>query len=205
MLQLCAQCLQPDAIFIDARVPLSREGWPVGPTDIDLPAAFPEVVRVAQRRAHWLAHLEKCEAHQVDIDTVMIEGARLGSGTRVNPEKLNHSGLHASYAEVCGQTLFIITPNAPDEHTIARALSLTHTSRAVLCDAAAYEGLVCSFARQNGEDFGFGMIQTIDFERLTAQMLCDAVPPAPVRTLRIGSLKIDDSGRELGESRPWQV
>jgi hypothetical protein len=65
--------------------------------------------------------------------------------------------------------------------------------------------LLCSFANQEGEDFGIGMIRGIDFVTGVAQVACTAVPPAPARILRIGGLRVDPNGNELGEARPWQV
>jgi polynucleotide 5'-kinase involved in rRNA processing len=109
------------------------------------------------------------------------------------------------HAEVGGGTLFLISEKEVEDHHLPRALDVFHCGRVHVIPPDSYEGLLCSFARQHGEDFGMGMIQTIDFESKTAKILSDAVPPAPVRILKIGGMRIDTAGRELGEVRPWQV
>jgi polynucleotide 5'-kinase involved in rRNA processing len=68
-----------------------------------------------------------------------------------------------------------------------------------------YRNLLCSFAKQSGEDFGMGILTDIDWNSMRAYAQCTAVPPAPVRILRLGSLRVDSNGHELGEVRPWQV
>ena len=187
-------------------IAMDLEGFPVGPHEVELEAAFPETVRAAQRKANWLKLLENCVEHEVDLHRVSIEGARLGSGHRIKKEQLAKVGVdHVLHAEASGGTLFLIAEEEPSDQSLARGLDVFHCGRAHVVPPGAYNGLLCSFARQSGEDFGTGIIQEIDFETATARILCDAVKPAPVRILKLGGLKIDTAGREMGEARPWHV
>lgn len=203
---LCAQLLQPEEILAPLGAGLDLEGYPVGPEEVAIEEAFPAMVQQAQRKAQWLKLVESCSDHQVDLKRVSIEGARLGSGQPLHPDLLAKAGLAgALHAEVAGGTLLLVTPEEPEDHLMARALDLFHASRASVVDPGAYDNLLCSFARQDGEDFGVGMIRSIDFAAGLAHISCTAVPPAPVRILRIGGLRVDAAGRELGEAKPWQV
>ncbi len=203
---LLTQLVQPDDILVPNPCPFDLEGFPVGPNEVELEASIPEEVRVAQRKANWLKMLERCEEHEVALPRVAIEGARLGSGRVISREQLSKVGIeHVLHAEVGGGTLFLISDQEVDDHHLPRALDVFHCGRVHVIPTDSYEGLLCAFARQSGEDFGMGMIQSIDFETKTAKILCDAVPPAPVRILKIGGMRIDSAGRELGEVRPWQV
>jgi hypothetical protein len=187
-------------------IAMDLEGFPTGPQEVELEAAFPETVRAAQRKANWLKLLESCVEHEVDLHRVPIEGARLGSGHRIKKEQLAKVGIeHVLHAESSGGTLFLIAEEEPSDQSLARGLDVFHCGRAHVVPPGAYNGLLCSFARQTGEDFGTGIIQEIDFESATARILCDAVKPAPVRILKLGGLKIDTAGREMGEARPWHV
>ena len=92
-----------------------------------------------------------------------------------------------------------------EESDVSAALDYTGCTRAHFVAPGMYRNILCSFARQSGEDFGVGIITEIDWQSMRAQALCTAVAPAPLRILRIGALRVDSSGRELGEVRPWQV
>ena len=124
----------------------------------------------------------------------------------IPPEQLAKVGIEdVFHAEVSGGTLFLVSEQDVHDTALARGLDVFHAGRAHVVPPGSYNGLLCSFARQDGEDFGTGIVQEIDFKTGVARILCDAVKPAPVRILKLGGLKIDTAGREMGEARPWQV
>jgi hypothetical protein len=203
---LAAQIVQPERLLIAPGTAIDFEGWPVGPEEAEPEKALPLIAIQAQRKANWLKLIENCEPHEVDLREVAIEGARLGSGVAMDEAERASCGLaNVQYAEICGTTLFVVSPEALDEDTVSRALAMLHCSRIHVADPTAYENLICSFARQDGEDFGLGLIQKIEFATGLATIQCTAIPKAPVRLLRLGALRIDPKGNELGEVRPWQV
>ena len=203
---LMAQMVLPEDILVPYDPGFDLDGFPVGPNEVELEEAFPETVKHAQRKANWLKLLERCTKHEVDLSSISIEGARLGSGREIKREQLAKVGItEALHAEVSGGTLLLVGAEEPSEQAMTRALDVFHCGRIHALHPESYDNLLCSFARQDGEDFGTGIIQSIDFESRTATILCDAVEPAPVRVLKMGGLRIDTSGRELGEVRPWQV
>lgn len=205
-IHLCSQIVKPIQIVMNGKADVRLDGLPATPEVVDLDPGLPEAVRQAQRKALWLKLVETCVPHEVDLRKTAIDGARLGSGHRLEPEQLARMGLSSVlHAETCGGALLLIADVEPDDHAVARALDLLHCGRAHVVHPEAYRGLLCSFARLDGEDFGMGFVQEIDFSSGRAQVMCDAVPPAPVKILRLGSLRIDREGRELGEARPWQV
>jgi polynucleotide 5'-kinase involved in rRNA processing len=88
---------------------------------------------------------------------------------------------------------------------LARTLDIAGCTRAQVASPEDYNGVLCSFCRDSGEEFGFGFIREIDWEAQSAEILSTAIPPAPIRLLRVGSLRIDDRGRELGEAKPGSI
>jgi hypothetical protein len=203
---LMSQMVLPDDILVPHNPGFDLDGFPVGPNEVELEPAFPDTVRHAQRKANWLKLLERCYEHDLDLGRVTVEGARLGSGRVIKREQLAKVGItEAFHAEVSGGTLLLVANEEPSEQSVARALDVFHCGRVHVVHPESYDNLMCSFARQDGEDFGTGIIQSINFETKSARILCDAVEPAPVRILKIGGLRVDTSGRELGEVRPWQV
>jgi len=204
--QLIAQIVQPSRILIAKGTEISFEGWPTGPEEIELGQPLPDIAISAQRKASWLKLIENCEDHEIPFSQVEFEGARIGSGVRLEKALVERCRLpDGTYAEVCGSTLFIVAEQEIEESLLARALDDLHCARAHFATPASYERLLCSFARQDGEDFGLGFIDRIDFEKEMIFAKCTAIPVAPVRILRLGALRIDAKGNEIGEVRPWQV
>lgn len=205
-LQLIAQIVQPDAILIAKGTALDAHGFPVGPEEIEVPEAHPSMILNAQRKGHWLKMIDQCDDHEVDLDKVVLSGTRLGSGRRLQRPELNLSGLgDVLYGEVCGNALLVVTKLEPEEEDLVRAQDIFGAQRAILCPHDAFDGLLCAFSRQDGEDFGIGIIESINFETRVAKVLSTAIAPAPVKILRLGSLRLDTAGREMGETKPWQV
>ncbi|HYF00176.1 MAG TPA: hypothetical protein VEJ18_14745 [Planctomycetota bacterium] len=199
--QLVVELLQPERVLAAAGIRV-----PVDATEVELAKGFTPNVQQAQRKAQWLKLREQGEMHEVDLKAVRVEGARLMAGTVLDATTRAAAGLQsAMHAERQGNTLFAVVPYDPEEVEIGRAMDTAGCSRAVFAHPETYEGLLCGFARGRGEDFGTGFIESIDWTSLRAKILCDAVAPAPVQTLRLGALRVDADGNERGEVRPWQV
>jgi hypothetical protein len=199
--QLVVELLQPERVLSPVSLSLS-----VPTTKIELEKGFTPNIQHAQRKAQWIKLREQAEPHDIDLRAVQIEGARLLSGAILDDGIRNLAGLgDALHAERQGKTLFVVAAYEPDEHEIGHALDAVGCTRAVFTHPDMYHGLICGFARNHGEDFGTGFIRSIDWARFRAQIHSDAVPPAPVQTLRLGSLRVDEGGNERGEVRPWQV
>lgn len=201
-LQLALHLIQPEEVFIPDEL---REAIPSGKVLIGLDKSFPNLVQIAQRKAQWLDLLERTESHVVDLTEASTEGCRLGSGHRISLNQKTKIGLEKAYVETIGNSLFVVSDDEYEDWVISRAMDYTHTTRVNVASPDLYEGVLCSFAKTSGEDFGFGMIERIDFDNLKAYCRCTAIPPVPVPILRIGSLRIDDRGNEHGELKPWQI
>ena len=206
VLALVAQRFRPDRILVAEGTPLDLNGFPVGPELVQLAAAFPPLVQQAQRKAHWLRLIENCNAHEVTMDRVAIEGARLGTGSRLSGLELDRLGLAgALYGEQSGSILFLVVEHEIEEGRLARALDVTGAHKAVVVDSRQYENILCSFADDAGEDMGFGFVRRVDWGSRILHCECTAIPPAPVRIVRMGSLRVDANGTEGTELRPFQI
>lgn len=201
-LQLMLHHLQADEVLIPENL---RDAIPDAKVLVALDKSFPNLVQIAQRKAQWLDLLERTENHVVDLNDASLEGCRLGSGYRLSQHQKVKLDIESAYAEVIGNSLFIVSDREYEEWVVSRAMDFTHTTRVNIASPDLYEGTLCSFAKRSGEDFGFGMIERIDFEKLKAFVRCTAIPPVPVPVLRIGSLRIDEHGNEHGELKPWQI
>ncbi|HWD41397.1 MAG TPA: hypothetical protein VG944_21310 [Fimbriimonas sp.] len=203
---LLAQLMRPDEILVSSKADLDLGGFPIGPEVVELPEAFPNLVRQAQRKAHWLKLLDCCTEQSVSLREVTVEGARLGTGAQLSRDQLVGLGLgEALYAERAGATFFVVADTDLEEGKLAHALDVTGASKVLATSPAKFENVHCSFARESGEDIGFGFVRKIDWEFGNVHCVCSAVPPVPVRVLRLGSLRVDAAANEVGELRPWEI
>lgn len=194
-----ALMIQPAELLVPEQSGLELWPWPVGATIAPVNADYPELVHEAQRRAQWLKLLEDCQEHEVHLSDVKVVGARLGSGDiHSNPDS-------SDYSEISGDVLHLVTQTKLSDEGIARMLDHTHTARLSMVDPRTYHGLLCSFARENGDDFGMGVIKKFDETRGILTVLNTALPPVPVRILKLGLLRIESGGKELGSLAPWTV
>lgn len=204
-LVVLAEALRPDRIVIANSCDIADDGFYVGPDRVDLEAGFPVMVESAQRKAKWLGFLDSATGQELFLDRISIEGARLGSGRALGRSDLERALPGAVHAEVCGSTLFVIADQPLEDSDAARALDTYHASRLQIASPSDYRDLVCALARGSGDDFGFGIIENIDFQRRVVTFASDAIPPAPATILRLGSLRVDSKGNERGDVKPWTV
>jgi hypothetical protein len=194
-----AQMLRPGQILVAAGSALEKDGWPVGAEPVDLPRAFPPMVTEAQRRARWLELREQSSLHTLDLPEISVQGGRLGAGRRARLE------IEDCYAEVAGGVLHLITDTPIEEDQVARLLNLTHATRLSVVSPSAYRGLVCSLADQEGQDFAMGIIDGFDPTRRTLNVLSPMVAGAPARIVKLGMIKVDETGREEPPVAAWTL
>lgn len=199
---IIAELLNPSRIVLARGTGFSTAGLPGEVEEIDLDDAVSPAVQHAQRKAQWLRLVEECESHELDMSQVALEGARLGSGEAI--ERSNIGLPAAIHVERCGGTLLVVSQLEFEEAEISRALDLSGCNRATVVEPEIYENLLCSFTRVGGEEIGMGLVQKIDWVDRRMYIQCTAVAPTPVAIVRLGSLRVDRDGRELGELRPWQ-
>ena len=205
---LLAACelFQPERVLVAKGTEIDRNGFTVGPEEVELERSFPPVVVNAQRKAQWIKLADEAITHIIPFDQLTIEGTRLGSGTAVRAEEIQKLAIpELLYAETMGSSLLAVSKRDLDEHSLAKLSDHFETHRAVVSAPDSYWGLLCSFARETGEDFGIGFVERVDFAARAIQVRNTAVEGAPVRILRIGTLRLDSAGNELGEVKPWQV
>jgi hypothetical protein len=192
-----AALVRPSRVLTPAGSGLHKWPWPVGAEETDLPHELPPLVREAQRRAQWMALLDRSTLHTVWLGEVALLGARLGSGRRVETP--------TAWAEVAGSTLHVVADQALDDAQVSSLMDAAHADKTSSAKPSDYAGLVCSFAHQDGEDFGLGVIEALDVQTETLTVRNEAVAGAMPRIVKLGVLRIDGSGRELPPVRPWSL
>jgi len=177
---------------------VNLEGWPIGPETIELPSELPQVALQAQRRSRWIELLDSCNEIELDLRRIDAFGARFRSGQAVQfPSVL--------YAEFLGSTLYLVAESSPPEAEISRLLDKFGATRAHVTRPSDFEGVIVSFAHENGMDFVMGRIKSLDFESLRATIQTPAESLGSARSIYFGLMRVDDKGRELPEHPPWTL
>jgi polynucleotide 5'-kinase involved in rRNA processing len=162
-----------------------------------------------KRKAWWTEYLARCSDHEVPLNTVRVRGGRLGAGIRLSPAdvaEIRRIGVEgAVYAEVCGNTLFILTNEAQGSDYALEAADAFGCQTAHLAAASSYRGLVVAAENAAGKVFAVGRNREFDPFRLTFHVLAPIEPPMPIETLLLGRLRIGEDGDEIGVLKPWQV
>lgn len=195
----CAQIQRPEEVLVPDSTQLELEPWPVGASVVELEPPLYKIAREAQRRARWIEMIEAGEDHEIDWTKIGTEGMRLGSG-----QMLPIAGF-PGWAEYSGPHLHVLNENELDDHLAADILSRSGTSKMTVVHPEDYVGLVCSFAHQDGSDYGFGMIKAVDLARKKLLIRCTAVAPSPLRILKVGTIRIDETGIEAEPVKPWSI
>jgi hypothetical protein len=195
---LClAELVRPVRVLTPAGSALHEWPWPVGAEEIELPHELPPLVREAQRRAQWMALIERSTEHTFRLGDVAVTGARLGSGRRL--------GSAEGWAEATGHTLLVISSRSIDDGEVSGLMDSGHSHKLCFNRPEDYAGLLCSLARQDGEDFAMGFLKTFDADSGTLRVSTEAVEGAAPKIIKLGLTKLDASGRELGAPRPWSL
>lgn len=204
--RLIVEAARPDRILIDRRTHFPVGGLTVLPEEVEVPDALPESVRAGHRKARWLQLFEQCERHELVLKKVALDGLRLGSGVPIPLENLRKFGFeNPLHGESAGSNLLVVTDAPVGDLEVTRALDACHASKAHIVSPQDYENLICAFSREGGDDFAQGRIERIRFEDGVAEVSANAVAPAILDTLKVGSLRVDSEGRERGELKPWEA
>ncbi len=198
--------LQPDSILISRGDTVNDRAWPMGVTEFDFPPGMPDVVLRAQRKARLRDLLERSKPLQISFQQVRWTGVRLGSGQAAPEIQVQEAGIRSVlHIETFGSTAFAVVSEELDALESSLVMRLVGATRLHFALNSAYSGLVCSLARIHGEDVSLGYIESIDFRKGVVSVRATAEDIAGLGLIRVGHLRIDSEGNELGTVKPWSL
>lgn len=206
LLQAIAQVIGPSEILGPKDEAWEREGWPVGPAEVTLDKALPSVVNQAQRRARWIEAQEDSSLIDVRLGEVTTQGARLGGGELLHRDPFWAKEFpEVIWAERAAGTLLLVCKGHLNDDQVGVATRHAECARVQLAHESDYEHLFCALCRENGEHLAPGFIERADLAKERLIVRANVTENAGVRLLKIGSLRVDGEGRELGECKPWSI
>lgn len=193
------QILQPERVLTTAGAGLDRLPWPVGAEALNGDKAPPDMVPEARRRREFSTLTDAQHLHPFDWTSGGLMGGRLGRGTAL--PRLDD----LVWAEAMGGTLFVISPEPLAEPEVRRMLEDTGCDKVQAASPDDYRGLLVGLARQDGSDFGLGIIEKLDLVKRSLLIRSSFPPETPIPILKLGGLKLDGSGRPVGSVKLWSL
>jgi len=164
---------------------------------------------IAWRNACWKSYFANAQELEISLRSVAFLGARFRSGIPLELAELN--SLHemgydrASYAEIIGDYLYIVTPEKNGGKKMSKALQFFGCKEGILVDPSLFQGLVVGLEQTSGWHVAIGRIQSMEFEKGSMRVLTPADPEAAISKIHVGRVRLDSEFRECGELRAWQV
>lgn len=188
-----------ERVMVPAKSSYARWKWPWPLETVEMDNPTPDYLLLAHRRAKWVEMLDQCREHEIDLAEVVVEHARTGAGQKIDLTQWGGVGW------THGAVLHVITDETIDEFTAARLMDEAHARRISLLSPVEFHGILCSQARADGRDVGMGVIRKLDPRSQKLTLFTTAEEGARANILRLGLLRLDDYGHELGDLRSWTV
>lgn len=194
-----AHILQPEKIITVESRGLEKLPWPVGAESVPGEKAPPDMVPEARRRREFSTLSDAQQLHPFDWTSGGLMGGRLGRGTPVpRPDD-------TLWAEVMAGTLFVLTPQTLSDAQLRRMMEDSNCDKVMSASPDDYKGLLVGLARQDGTDFGLGLIEQVDLARRTFLVRSPFPPETPIPLLKLGGLKLDSTGKQVAAVRLWSL
>lgn len=194
-----AELIDFDRCLVPAKSAYARWKWPWPIEEVDMGSPTPDYVLRAHRRAKWVEMLDLGRRQEFDLADIVIQQARLGAGFKMDLPEWGGIGWAA------GAVLHVVTEQEIDEFAAARLMDEAHARRISLIHPAEYKGLLCSLARADGRDVGMGVIESFNPQTQKLILHTTAEEGSRANIVRLGLLKLDETGNEVGDLRPWTV
>ncbi len=194
-----AHILQPERIVTIEGRGLENLPWPVGAETLSGEKAPPEMVPEARRRREFSTLSDSAQLHPFVWTSGGLMGGRLGRGTPL--ARLDDT----LWAEVMAGTLFVLTPHPLTDAQLRRMMEDSNCDKVISAGPQDYKGLLVSLTRQDGSDFGLGLIEEVDLPRRTLLIRSSFPPETPIPIIKLGGMKLDSSGKQTAAVRLWSL
>jgi hypothetical protein len=196
---MMGELAQVERVMVPEKSAYARWKWPWPMELVAMENPTAEYLLTAHRRAMWVEMLDAGHEHEIDLADTVVEHARMGGGQKLDLSQWGGVGW------THGAVLHVITDEPIDEFSAARLMDEAHARRISLMSPIEYHGILCSQARADGRDVGMGVVRSIDPKAQKVRVLTTTEEGAKANILRLGLLRLDDTGNELGDLRSWTV
>ena len=163
--------------------------------------------RRAYREERFREYFASASQHDLQWKDLRFSRLWLNTGHRVSYDQLAVMGewLQTAplHAEVLGEEGLVFVRGAFSRAALYRVRNALQAADVLVIDVEQLRATLLGLHDQHGACLALGILQNFDPERERLRALTPLQDPAQVRGVAFGSLRLDASGKELGES-PWR-
>jgi polynucleotide 5'-hydroxyl-kinase GRC3/NOL9 len=160
--------------------------------------------RRAYREERFREYFASASQHDLQWKDLRFSRLWLNTGRRVSRDELAVLGepLQTTplYAEVLGEEGLVFVRGAFSRAALYRVRSALHVTDVLVIDVERLRGTLLGLHDQAGAFLALGILQEFDPERERLQVLSPLQDPTQARGVAFGSLRLESSGKELGEA-----
>ena len=173
----------------------------------------PSTFRTQRRAMRFAAYFENARLHTYRFDDIALIGAWLGCGAPLAPHLLKYlnealgPAVKVYYGEMSDRHLSLMVSQMvhPDTPALGVAQQTLRAQGVTLTIAPRLKHLLLGLEGSNGKLLGLGLLEAIDFRRRTLGVLTPCRAPAAACIIRIGILRVQPDGHEIGALKPNEL
>ena len=155
------------------------------------------------RELGYRKYLKGAKVDLFSLSWVRISGAPFGTGVPPSRERMNtiveHLGTTPMHCEETLDSIFIVLSKEQwADEEIARTLENTVNKKVKIAWEGDEEGLLVALHNKDGNFLGIGILEEIDYERRIMKVYTRV--KSRVHSIHVGQIKLDRTGKELGQS-----
>lgn len=109
------------------------------------------------------------------------------------------------WAEALGGVLFVVSPEPLADPALRRMMEDAGCDKVLVASPEDYKGLLVGLSRQDGSDFGLGIIERMDLAKRCLIIRSSFPPETPIPIVKLGGIKLDPTGRPVGSVKLWSL
>ena len=197
--------LEPILRLFEGRKGMVITRLPVSPHVI--PRSFQ--VRRSYRAQRFSDYFRGSSLVELPLDGIVIEGGWIHSGRPLDPSILRGLSGELRTRVVWGEQVqgdaFLLVRGEPASEAVCLAKSRLGVSMVSVTRIDAIQGLLLGLADAENELLALGLLQDLDLT--SGRMIClsPCAYPTRVGIIHFGSIRLDPSGEELGDTAVYQV
>jgi|SRR3990172_2338075 len=195
--------LEPILHLVESQRSLEVHRLPVSPRVVRRSHA----VRRAFREERFREYFASATRHDLEWKNVRFTRLWLNTGRRLGRDELALLGMSLQtmplYAEALGEEGLVLVRGAFSRAALYQVRNALQVSDVLVIDVEQLRGTLLGLLDRDGEFLGLGILQDFDPEHERLRVMTSLPDPARIATVTFGSLRLDASGKELGDS-PWR-
>jgi polynucleotide 5'-hydroxyl-kinase GRC3/NOL9 len=166
-------------------------------------------LRAQRRGVRFMEYFAKGSTHEIDLADITTSGTWLHTGTPMETRYIKFAekalGTTVYHGERVSGGIYLVTAAERTERGIRQLQEQFGTKSIVLTPASRYANLIVGLYDSALEVLELGIVRRIDFRAGMVTVYTPLRSIAPVRSVRLGDLKVRPNGTEIGLLRPGEL